>query len=127
MVWQNSSAYWAVKNFAKVGGVASVVSASVTECVGVLVCPSNTKVVVVLSSIFPQFGITRTMTLRSRGILSESPVGTRDRTSVTLCLPTALCITSKSNSDGRSRQSANLPIASAKFKIYQANHGQSKW
>lgn len=56
-------------NSTKVGSVASLPSASVTDCAGVLVCAFNAKMVVVVLSIFPSLATTRTGSSASSVVL----------------------------------------------------------
>lgn len=68
-------------NSAKVGGMVSVRGALVTDCVGVLVCASSAKTVVVLSCTFLPLAITRSGSSSASGVLSVPSVGSRARAS----------------------------------------------
>lgn len=98
-------------------GVVFVPSASVTDCANKLICASNTKILVVVLSIFLPLETTRTVSFFS-GLFSLPSMGSRDRASVAWCLTPARCSTPESNLERRNRQLASLPVASAKFKIH---------
>lgn len=105
-------------NSAKVGFVASVSSAAVPHCVGMLVCAANAKMVVELPSIFLSPAITRTGSSSSNGVFSVLSVGSRDRTPAAWCLKRARSKMLKSKSDRLSR--ASPPVESAKFKVHRS-------
>lgn len=76
----------AVIKSAKGGCITSRPSVLVTECLGLLVCSSNTKMAVVVPSVISPFAITRIWSSFSTGALSVPSVGSKDRAMACLAL-----------------------------------------
>lgn len=106
-------------NSAKVSGLASVSSALVTICVGVLAFESSARMVVDKSSILSPPEVTRTENVSSSSVMKLPSVGSRDRSLAAWCLTSVQLATLKSRLDGQTCHRASLPVVSAKFKIHR--------
>lgn len=117
---KNSFVDWAGINVGTTGGLASVLSESVTKCISKLKYAFYANILVVASSTFLSLAITKTRSSYSSNLLSVPSVGSRDKASAAWWLTPARCMTSMSSFNRRSHYRASLQVASAKFNMQQS-------